>query len=224
MADPFLTPPDARPPWYLLAPLALMEALSFLPKMLRGVIPEVILAIVLVLPFLDRESGSGARRKLFRTLGIVLLVGWGALTWIGCRTTRPATRRGRTLSGRRKFPALYSSSCIVCGMAYRAAIIGGSGYTGAELLRLLSTHPDIEIVHVTADSNAGASVASLYPSLAAAYPGLEYGPMDPAAVAGLDLVFLAMPHGASQGFAPRIIEDVGCGAAVPRGHRDCKPG
>lgn len=94
-------------------------------------------------------------------------------------------------------------------MAYRAAIIGGSGYTGAELLRLLSTHPDIEVVHVTADSNAGASVASLYPSLAAAYPGLEYGPMDPAAVAGLDLVFLAMPHGASQGFAPRIIDDVG---------------
>jgi len=83
LADPFLTPPDARPPWYLLAPLALMEALSFLPKFLRGVIPEAILAVVLVLPFLDRESGSGARRKLFRALGIVLLVGWGVLTWVG---------------------------------------------------------------------------------------------------------------------------------------------
>ena len=93
-------------------------------------------------------------------------------------------------------------------MAYRAAVVGGSGYTGAELLRLLAAHPDLDVVHVTADSNAGATVASLYPSLAAAYPGLTYGPMDPGAVAGLDVVFLAMPHGASQGFAPHVIDDV----------------
>ena len=94
-------------------------------------------------------------------------------------------------------------------MAYQAAVVGGSGYTGTELLRLLSTHPDIDVVHVTADSNAGASVSSLYPSLAAAYPGLTYGSMDPASVAGLDLVFLAMPHGASQSFAPQVIDQVG---------------
>ncbi|HEU4725185.1 MAG TPA: hypothetical protein VFU59_07795, partial [Candidatus Eisenbacteria bacterium] len=83
VADPFQTPPDARPPWYLLAPLALMELLSFLPKFLRGVIPEAILAVVVFLPFLDRESGSGATRKLFRTIGIALLVGWAALTFLG---------------------------------------------------------------------------------------------------------------------------------------------
>ena len=94
-------------------------------------------------------------------------------------------------------------------MAYQAAVVGGSGYTGAELLRLLSTHPDIDVVHVTAESNAGAAVAGLYPSLAAAYPMLTYGPMDPAAVDGLDLVFLAMPHGASQDFAPQVIDRVG---------------
>ncbi len=94
-------------------------------------------------------------------------------------------------------------------MAYQAAVVGGSGYTGAELLRLLSTHPDIDVVHVTAQSNAGAAVAELYPSLAAAYPMLTYAPMDPAAVDGLDLVFLAMPHGASQDFAPQVIERVG---------------
>lgn len=93
-------------------------------------------------------------------------------------------------------------------MAYRAAVVGGSGYTGAELLRLLAGHPDLDVVHVTADSNAGVRVAALYPSLAAAYPDLVYGPMDPAAVAGLDLVFLAMPHGASQGFAPGIVDTV----------------
>ena len=49
----------------------------------------------------------------------------------------------------------------------------------------------------------------MYPSLAAAYPGMEYGPLDPAAVAGVDVVFLAMPHGASQGFAPQVIDQVG---------------
>ena len=61
----------------------------------------------------------------------------------------------------------------ICVMAYRAAVVGGSGYTGAELLRLLAGHPEIEVVHVTADSNAGAAVGDLYPSLAAAYEGLD---------------------------------------------------
>ena len=40
-------------------------------------------------------------------------------------------------------------------MAYRAGVVGGSGYTGAELLRLLAGHPEIEVVHVTADSQRG---------------------------------------------------------------------
>ena len=48
--------------------------------------------------------------------------------------------------------------------------MGGSGYTGAELLRLLAGHPEIEVVHVTADSNAGTPVQRLYPSLGPAYP------------------------------------------------------
>ena len=47
-------------------------------------------------------------------------------------------------------------------MAYRAAVVGGSGYTGAELLRLLAPHPEIEVSLVTADSNAGASVGDLF--------------------------------------------------------------
>jgi N-acetyl-gamma-glutamyl-phosphate reductase len=73
----------------------------------------------------------------------------------------------------------------------------------------MSAHPEIDVVHVTADSNAGAEVGALYPSLAAAYPAMTYGAMDPAAVAGVDVVFLAMPHGASQGFAPSVIDEVG---------------
>ena len=64
--------------------------------------------------------------------------------------------------------------CILCAMAYRAAVVGGSGYTGAELLRLLAGHPEIEVVHVTADTNAGAAVGSLYPSLD---PGVRRPPV-----------------------------------------------
>jgi N-acetyl-gamma-glutamyl-phosphate reductase len=93
-------------------------------------------------------------------------------------------------------------------MAYRAGVVGGSGYTGAELLRLLAGHAEIEVVHVTAESNAGATVAALYPSLASAYPRVEYASYDPAEVAGLDVVFLALPHGESQRIAPELVERV----------------
>jgi N-acetyl-gamma-glutamyl-phosphate reductase len=50
----------------------------------------------------------------------------------------------------------------------KAGIIGGSGYTGVELLRLLAGHPDIEVATVTAHSHAGQLVGEYTPSLAAA--------------------------------------------------------
>jgi N-acetyl-gamma-glutamyl-phosphate reductase len=87
-------------------------------------------------------------------------------------------------------------------------VVGASGYTGAELLRLLAVHPEIEVVHVTADSNAGAAVAALYPSLASAYPRTEYVPFDAADLAGLDAVFLALPHGESQRVVPELASGV----------------
>ena len=94
-------------------------------------------------------------------------------------------------------------------MAYRAAVVGGSGYTGAELLRLLAGHPEIDVVHATADSNAGAAVGTLFPSLAAAYPALEYAPYAAADLAGIDVAFLALPHGESQSIAGEVGERVG---------------
>ena len=94
-------------------------------------------------------------------------------------------------------------------MAYRAAVAGASGYTGAELLRLLAGHPEIEVVLVTADSNAGAHVADLYPSLSPAYPDLSYEPLEPGSLAGLDVVFLTLPHGQSQAVAAELVDTVG---------------
>ena len=91
----------------------------------------------------------------------------------------------------------------------RIGIIGASGYTGAELLRLAAAHPELDVVVATGDSQAGTAVADLYPSLAAAYPGLTFHPYDPAEVEGLDLVFLGLPHGASQAIVPELIGRVG---------------
>ncbi|MGQ0824945.1 MAG: N-acetyl-gamma-glutamyl-phosphate reductase [Actinomycetota bacterium] len=108
-------------------------------------------------------------------------------------------------------------------MAYRAAVVGASGYTGAELLRLLADHPEIEVVHVTADSNAGAEVAALYPSLRAAYGDRRFARYDVADLTGLDLVFCALPHGASQRLVPEILEraahvvDLGADFRLPAG-------
>lgn len=76
------------------------------------------------------------------------------------------------------------------------------------MLRLLAGHGEIEVAHITADSNAGAAVAGLYPSLAAAYPSLEYAALDVADVAELDIAFLALPHGESQRLVPELVDRV----------------
>ena len=94
-------------------------------------------------------------------------------------------------------------------MVHRVGIVGASGYTGAELLRLLAGHPELEVVYATADSNAGAAATDLYPSLAAAYGDLEFAAFDPGAVDGLDAVFLGLPHGESQKVVPQILDRVG---------------
>ena len=88
-------------------------------------------------------------------------------------------------------------------------VFGASGYAGAELLRLLSAHPDFRAVLATADTQAGGRVADLYPSLAAAYPDLMLTAADPALADGLDVVFLALPHGASQELVPELRKRVG---------------
>jgi N-acetyl-gamma-glutamyl-phosphate reductase len=88
-------------------------------------------------------------------------------------------------------------------------VVGASGYTGAELLRLCSQHPQLDVRVATADSQAGARVADLYPSLGAAYPTLTFGKLDAEACDGLDLVFLGLPHGASQDLVPELAGRVG---------------
>lgn len=92
----------------------------------------------------------------------------------------------------------------------RVGILGASGYTGAELLRLCAQHPEFEVVYATGDSQAGVRAAALYPSLAARYPDLVFEAFEPARAEGLDLVFLGLPHEASMALAPQLVGSVGC--------------
>lgn len=87
----------------------------------------------------------------------------------------------------------------------RVGIVGASGFTGAELLRLCAGHPHFEVEIAGADTQAGESVAEVYPSLAAAYPGMRFGSPAPENLAGLDVVFLALPHGCSQSLVPDLV-------------------
>jgi N-acetyl-gamma-glutamyl-phosphate reductase len=92
----------------------------------------------------------------------------------------------------------------------RIGIVGASGFTGAELLRIAAQHPQFEVVLATADTRAGSAAASLYPGLAGAYPGLVFETFDPDRIDGLDVVFLGLPHEASLALAPQLVGRVGC--------------
>ncbi|HMK11084.1 MAG TPA: hypothetical protein VK461_05865 [Acidimicrobiales bacterium] len=91
----------------------------------------------------------------------------------------------------------------------RIGIVGASGYTGAELLRLCALHGGLEASVATGESQAGKLAALRYPSLAAAYPNLVFTQYEPDACDGLDLVFLALPHRAAQGIVPELRKKVG---------------
>lgn len=90
----------------------------------------------------------------------------------------------------------------------KVGIIGASGYTGAELLRLCAAHPELSVELATGDSQAGTAIAELYPSLAAAYGDLAFAPYEDGIADGLDVVFLGLPHGASQAIVPGLLDRV----------------
>lgn len=92
----------------------------------------------------------------------------------------------------------------------KVGIVGASGFTGAELLRLAAQHPHYDVRLATGDSMAGRRAADLYPSLEVAYPELVFAAFDDADLDGLDLVFLGLPHDASMELAPSLVGKVGC--------------
>jgi N-acetyl-gamma-glutamyl-phosphate reductase len=90
-------------------------------------------------------------------------------------------------------------------MTINVAILGASGYVGAELLRLCAGHPAFRPSLLVGDSQAGQSVAAVHPQLAPLYGDLEVHRYSPDALDGVDLLFAALPHGHSQRIARDVI-------------------
>ncbi len=91
----------------------------------------------------------------------------------------------------------------------RIGIFGGSGYGGAELLRLLLQHPHTDVALVTANEHAGKAVGEVHRNL---YGLTElrftHAPEELEKLGDLDCVFLALPHGQAMGIAPRLPQNV----------------
>jgi N-acetyl-gamma-glutamyl-phosphate/LysW-gamma-L-alpha-aminoadipyl-6-phosphate reductase len=88
----------------------------------------------------------------------------------------------------------------------RIGIVGGTGYCGGELLRILLMHPQVEVTMVTSRQSAGEYVFNLHPNLRG-MTQLKFVPMDVAEMQkNCDLIFAATPHGGSQNLVPQLLE------------------
>ncbi|TVQ55686.1 MAG: N-acetyl-gamma-glutamyl-phosphate reductase [Rhodobacteraceae bacterium] len=89
----------------------------------------------------------------------------------------------------------------------RIAILGASGYTGAELVRLLATHPSLRVAALTADRKAGAAMAEVFPHLGhLALPTLTR--IEDVDFSAVDLVFCALPHATTQEVVAALPRDL----------------
>jgi N-acetyl-gamma-glutamyl-phosphate reductase len=85
-------------------------------------------------------------------------------------------------------------------------IIGASGFVGAELMRLLAHHDGFDVRFVTGDTQAGESIADLYPHLAVIGADREFVKYDPSLLDDVAVAFLALPHGQSMAVAADILD------------------
>ena len=87
-------------------------------------------------------------------------------------------------------------------------ILGASGFTGVELLRLCAAHPQFNVTYATGDTQAGTLARSLYPSLSANYPNLVFEEFSLEKALQCDVLFLALPHEASLELVPQLYKKV----------------
>ncbi|MFZ0469065.1 MAG: N-acetyl-gamma-glutamyl-phosphate reductase [Thiogranum sp.] len=87
----------------------------------------------------------------------------------------------------------------------KVGVVGGTGYTGVELLRLLALHPDVQLHAVTSRGEAGTRVADLFPNLRG-HVDLAFTEPDMDVLAACDLVFFATPNGVAMGMARELLE------------------
>lgn len=87
----------------------------------------------------------------------------------------------------------------------QVGIVGGTGYTGVELLRLLAIHPKVEVKIITSRSEAGRAVADLFPSLRGHYD-LVFSAPESQALLACDIIFFATPHGVAQSMMKELMQ------------------
>ena len=88
----------------------------------------------------------------------------------------------------------------------KVGIVGGTGYTGVELLRLLSQHPDVSVEAITSRSEAGVKVADMYPNMRGHYDQLTFSEPNAEQLGAMDAVFFATPHGVAHALAGELLE------------------
>ena len=88
-------------------------------------------------------------------------------------------------------------------MTYRVGIVGATGYTGLELIRLLRQHPNIQIEALYSSTYQAQAVTSVFPHLKGLQNFLPFDPVNPPSV---DLLFLAVHHGQSHVYMPTLLE------------------
>jgi N-acetyl-gamma-glutamyl-phosphate reductase len=87
----------------------------------------------------------------------------------------------------------------------KVGIVGGTGYTGVELLRILSKHPQVELVAITSRSEQGQAVADMYPNLRG-HIDLRFTVPDHDVLARCDVVFFATPHNVAMQTVPDLMK------------------
>ena len=87
----------------------------------------------------------------------------------------------------------------------KVGIVGGTGYTGVELLRLLANHPDVSLEVITSRSEAGMPVSDLFPNLRG-HVDIAFSEPDPDILAQCDVVFFATPHTVAMALVPELIK------------------
>ncbi len=86
----------------------------------------------------------------------------------------------------------------------KVGIVGGTGYTGVELLRLLVAHEDVEVATITSRAESGRRVDDLFPNLRGHYE-LAFSEPDVQALAACDIVFFATPHNVAMNLVPELL-------------------
>ena len=86
----------------------------------------------------------------------------------------------------------------------KVGVVGGTGYTGVELLRILAGHPQVQVTAITSRAEAGVKVADYFPSLRGRFD-LAFSDPASAPLAGCDCVFVATPNGVAMSQARALL-------------------